>query len=98
MVALDATVTPELAQEGLAREVAHRIQNLRKSAGFDITDRIVTYYDGPDDLATVMREHSQYIGGETLSDDLCQSPPPDGAHSETQQVDGMEVTLAVRRV
>ncbi len=97
MVALDATVTPELAQEGLAREVAHRIQNLRRAAGFDITDRIVTYYEGPDELAAVMQAHAGYIGGETLSDDLCQSPPPDGAHSETQQVEGMEITLAVRR-
>ena len=98
MVALDATVTPELAQEGLAREVAHRIQNLRRSAGFDITDRIVTYYEGPGELAAVMQDHAGYIGGETLSDDLCQSPPPDDAHSETQQVEGMEITLGVRRV
>ena len=44
MVAMDTAITPELAQEGLARELVHRIQNLRRGANFEITDRIVTYY------------------------------------------------------
>ncbi len=98
MVAVDASVTPELAQEGLAREVAHRIQNLRRAANFDITDRIVTYYDGPEDVAQVMQVHSGYITEETLSDDLVAGGPPDDAKSETQKIEGMEVTLGVRRV
>ena len=98
MVAVDASVTPELAQEGLAREVAHRIQNLRRSANFDITDRIVTYYDGPEDLARVMQVHGGYISDETLSDELVAGSAPEEAKSETQKIEGMEVTLGVRRV
>jgi isoleucyl-tRNA synthetase len=43
-VAVDATITPELRLEGLAREVVRRIQAMRKEAGFDIADRITTYY------------------------------------------------------
>ncbi|MDE2787893.1 MAG: isoleucine--tRNA ligase [Chloroflexota bacterium] len=97
MVAVDAQITPELADEGLARELAHRIQNLRKSARFEITDRIVTYFDGPDDVARVMTIHGDYIKQETLSDDLFDSVPEDAAKSETAQIEGMEVTLGVRR-
>ena len=96
MVAVDARITPELADEGLARELAHRIQNLRKGARFDITDRIVTYYDGPDDVARVMSIHGDYIKQETLSDDLFDSLREDAAKSETAQIEGMEVTLGVR--
>ncbi len=101
MVAVDARLTPELADEGLARELAHRIQNLRKNARFEITDRIVTYYQGPDDMARVMAVHRDYIMQETLSDALLAAPPPTddaAARSETQQVEGMAVVLGVRRV
>jgi isoleucyl-tRNA synthetase len=97
-VAVETTVTPELAQEGLARELAHRIQNLRKDAGFEITDRIVTYYQGPEEVGTVMRNHADYIKQETLSEKLVPGSPEDGAKVETQKVEGMEVTLGVRRV
>ena len=102
MVAVDATITPELADEGLARELAHRIQNLRKSARFEITDRIITYYAGPDDVARVMAAHGDYIRQETLSDAIISlmpgaAGPDDAARSETAQVEGMEVTLAVSR-
>ena len=61
MVALDTTITPDLAEEGLARELVHRIQNLRRAAGFEITDRILTYYQGPDSVRTVMEKFSNYI-------------------------------------
>ena len=98
MVAMDSAITPELAQEGLARELAHRIQNLRKDANFDITDRIVTYYQGPEGVAEVIQNHADYIAQETLSDQLVAGAPEDGAKSETQKVEGMEVTLSVKRV
>ena len=98
MVAVDANITPELADEGLARELSHRIQNLRKSARFEITDRIVTYYQGPDDVARVMKTHGDYIKQETLSDDLLAQPPAEDAKSETAKVNDMEVTLGVSRV
>ncbi|MDA0734694.1 MAG: isoleucine--tRNA ligase [Chloroflexi bacterium] len=98
MVAMDSAITPELAQEGLARELAHRIQNLRKDANFDITDRIITYYQGPEEVSQVMQAHADYIALETLSDKLVSGVPEDGATSETQKIEGMEVTLGVRRV
>ena len=98
LVALDARITPELAAEGLARELAHRIQGLRRNARFELTDRIVAYYQGPAAVAQVMQNHAAYIQQETLSDELVAAPPPADAQAETQKVEGMEVTLGVRRV
>ena len=98
LVALDARITPELAAEGLARELAHRLQGLRRNARFELTDRIVAYYQGPAEVAQVMQNHAAYIQQETLSDELVAAPPPAAAQAETQKVEGMEVTLGVRRV
>jgi len=97
-VGLDTRVTPELADEGLARELVHRIQNLRRSAGFEISDRIVAYYTGWERLRHVFDRHGAYVREETLADALLEEPPPPGAASEQQKIDGHEVTLAVRRV
>ena len=98
MAAVDSTITPELAEEGLARELAHRIQGLRRDAKFELTDRIVTYYQGPGQVARVMQNHADYISQETLSDRLLPGAPEDGERPQAQKVEGMEVTLEVRRV
>ena len=98
MAAVDSTITPELAEEGLARELAHRIQGLRRDAKFELTDRIVTYYQGPEQVAQVMQNHADYISQETLSDRLVPGAPEDGERPSAQKVEDMEVTLEVRRV
>jgi isoleucyl-tRNA synthetase len=98
LVAVNGNITDDLRDEGLARELVHRIQNLRRDAGFEITDRIVTYYQGPEEVDRVMRRHAGYVQQETLSEALVAGPTPEGASAETQQVEGMAVTLAVRRV
>ena len=99
MVAMNGEITPELAEEGLARELVHRIQGLRRAANFEVTDHIETWYDGPVDLAGVMRGNfSAYIREETLSDVVEAGPPPEGAKSESAKIEGQEITLAVRRV
>ena len=98
MVALDTTITPELAEEGLARELVHRIQNLRRAAHFEITDRILTYYQGPQRVKEVMLKFADYIQQETLSKELVEGDPTGGAHSEKQGLEGMDVVLGVDRV
>ena len=96
-VGLDTTLTAELADEGLARELVHRIQNLRKAAGFQISDRIATYYRGWDRVREVLASHGDYVRQETLSSELVEGEPPPDAHSEAQKIDGQPLTLAVRR-
>ena len=98
VVAIDSTITQDLADEGLARELVHCIQNLRRGARFDITDRIVTYYQGPDRVREISHKFADYIQQETLSEELVDGEPDDGAHSETQKLEGMQVVLGVRRV
>ncbi len=98
MVAVSTELTEELAQEGMARELVHRIQNMRRSAGFDIADRIVTFYSGDEALSEVMMRFSDYIKHETLSEELSEGAAPDDAYAESQSMDGVEVALGVMRV
>ncbi|MDO8615170.1 MAG: isoleucine--tRNA ligase [Dehalococcoidia bacterium] len=97
-VGLDTQMTPELADEGLARELVHRIQNLRKAAGFEISDRIAVYYAGWDRLREVFARHGAYVRAEVLADELVEGAAPAGAAGEEQRVDGETVKLAVKRV
>jgi len=96
VVGVSRQLTPELVREGLARELAHRIQGMRKSAGFEITDTIVTYYVGPSEVEEVMHDFADYIRQETLSRDLIEGQPTEG-YTETQRIDGKEATLTVVR-
>jgi len=102
MVAVNGELNDELKEEGLAREVVHRIQGMRRSANFDVTDRIVTYYQGPSEFADIMHgAFSDYIRNETLSNDLVDGTPDTESStestSETVKIEGMEITLAVRQ-
>jgi isoleucyl-tRNA synthetase len=97
VVTVSTEMTPELEREGLAREIVHRIQNLRKDAGFDIADRIRVYFTGDDALRAALQVHDAYVRNETLAVDVVESTPPEGAHTESAQVDGGSVSLGVHR-
>lgn len=97
MVGVDIRLTDELIQEGLARELVRRIQNLRKEANFRIEEKIETYYQGDPDLIKVMREHGTYISQETLSLDIVESDGPEGSYSGSYQIDGKDITLHLVR-
>jgi isoleucyl-tRNA synthetase len=97
-VIVSTELTPELVQEGLAREIVHRIQNLRKDAGFEIADRIKTYYAGDTTVRDVMKRFDAYVRQETLTVALSDDAPEHGVHSETANIDGHEITLSVVRV
>ncbi len=93
---LDTTLTPELLRAGRARELVHRIQTLRKDAGFDVEDRIVTAYETAGSLDRVFRDHAEYIKQETLSVALEQRGVHAG-HTWSGEIDGEAVRLAVAR-
>jgi len=98
MVVIDTDISQELLDEGLARELVHRIQTLRKQAGFDIADYIETYYEGGPSVQRVMEKFAQYVKQETLSRKLVEGKPPEGAFSKSQVIDGNKVNLAVKRL
>ncbi|MDD4822561.1 MAG: isoleucine--tRNA ligase [Bacteroidales bacterium] len=69
-VALDITVTDELQKEGIARELVNRIQNIRKSSGFEITDKIrVLILDNPN-ITNALIAYKEYIASQTLATDI----------------------------
>jgi isoleucyl-tRNA synthetase len=96
-VTVPTEIGAELLDEGLAREIVHRLQTMRRDAGFDIADRIVTYYQDDPDIRRVVREFGDYIRQETLSIHLMAEEPPPDAHREEHTVDGHKLWLAVRR-
>ena len=69
-VALDITVTPELVNEGNARELVNRIQKIRKESGFELTDRISVKLADANELKAVIAEFNDYICAEILADKL----------------------------
>jgi isoleucyl-tRNA synthetase len=69
-VALDITLTEELINEGIARELVNRIQNLRKDNGFEVTDKIKVHLQNHISLEKAIRDNEQYIKSETLTDTL----------------------------
>jgi isoleucyl-tRNA synthetase len=97
-VAVLKDVSPELAAEGLAREIVHRLQTMRRSAGFDIADHIITYYDGEDYVDEVMESFADYIGQETLSRELVRGIPQDDVNTESYKLSGYQVQLGVRKL
>jgi isoleucyl-tRNA synthetase len=69
-VALDITVTEALLREGIARELVNRIQNLRKSGGLEITDKINIRIEERSEISEAVKEYAGYIAGQTLASSL----------------------------
>jgi isoleucyl-tRNA synthetase len=98
VVALSTDVPHELIEEGLAREVVHRLQTMRRNAGFDIADYIITRYQAEPPLLQAIQNQSDYIKQETLSRQLICQAPQEGDYTEKHRIDGHHIMLAVRRV
>ena len=71
---------------------------MRRSAGFDITDHIITYYQGDAYIGQVMADFAEYIKQETLSEQLVAGDPADGAFTESHKLAGSAVSLGVKRL
>lgn len=97
-VAIDTTLTPDLIEEGLAREFVRTVQTMRKDAGFNIEDRIVTQYEtGSDTIRKMLTGFSDYVKRETLTTELDEGQVLDGSYSTDARVEGENVRIAIRR-
>jgi len=97
-VAMRTTLTPQLIAEGLSRELVRHLQNMRRNAMFDITDHIITYYQTKEpSIKQVINTFADYIKQETLSRELIDGLPPDGAYSEKHRISDSEVSLAIKK-
>lgn len=96
-VALDTTITDDLLAEGLARESVNRIQNLRKMADLDVTDRILVTYRASETLTEAIERHAGWIRNETLALELEKAEQPEGQFVETFEIGTEQLTVAIRR-
>ena len=92
-VALDITVTDELKKEGLARELVNRIQNLRKSSGFEITDKVNITLASSAEMDGAVEAYQEYIKSQVLANNLVITAEP---ISDATSLDFEDFTLAVK--
>jgi len=90
-VALDATLTDTLRNEGLAREMVNRLQNLRKSSGLDVVDRIDVQIEGSDSLELGITPFIAYIKDEVLADTISF----DSNTGETVEIEGEKINVSI---
>ena len=99
-IALDVTITEELKQEGVARELINRIQNLRKSSGFDVTDKVTVtiYADGEalEEINASLANFSDYVAAQTLA--LSVSAAPLAEAGEAPEVEWNDGTIRINVV
>ncbi len=93
-VVLDTNLTPELVKEGMLREVASKIQTMRKEADFQVTDHIIIYVADNAEMEALMTEHAEEVKGYVLADEIV-TGSMDG-YSKSWNVNGHKVTLGVK--
>jgi isoleucyl-tRNA synthetase len=96
-IALDTSLTDELVQEGLAREFVNRIQNMRKEADFNVTDRIQIGVEASDKMARAIASMDEYIKQETLAKKIVGTPLETSAYTKTWKIDGQECTIFLQK-
>ncbi|RFZ81755.1 isoleucine--tRNA ligase [Mucilaginibacter terrenus] len=95
-VALDVTITEELEQEGIARELVNRIQNLRKDKGFEVTDRINVKVNCPGNIWKALENNLSYICAEILADSVVLDT--ELHEGDKAEIDGIELIISIEKV
>ena len=93
-IALDIELTDELIEEGLARELINRIQNLRKSSGLEITDRIQVLIEDREEIHNAVLHCNEYIAGQVLATSLQLAADVQG---ESVEMDGYNVNIQIEK-
>jgi isoleucyl-tRNA synthetase len=96
-IALDVTITEALKQEGVARELINRIQNLRKTSGFEVTDKVSVkiFAEGEygDEIAASLQNFAEYVGAQTLA--LSVEAAPMAEAGDAPEVEWNEGTIKI---
>ncbi len=96
-VALDVTVTDDLRYEGIAREFVNRIQNIRKEAGFDVTDKITVLIEDHEFVSEAVKRHASYIGSQTLATSVTLAGSFTGSGVREVEIDEVVVKIEINR-
>ena len=94
-VILDTTLTEELINEGLARELVSKVQQMRKNNGYEVMDQITIQYQGDEAVEKAIELHRGYIQQETLAVEIRKE---EGDGFEKQNLNGHETGLYLERV
>jgi isoleucyl-tRNA synthetase len=97
-VALDLDLDDDLIAEGIAREVVRAVQDLRKSSGLAVDDRIELWLSTPgDDVARALELHRDAVAGEALAQTVTLAPPPPGVARDSLNLDGATLFFGLRK-
>ena len=104
-VVLDTSLTQELVDEGFAREIVSKLQNMRRDAGFEVTDRVEAGFEikagggtkAGGGLRGAIAKNRAAIAEETLANGVAETPPPEGAHAREWGIGGESALLWVKR-
>lgn len=96
-VVLDCNLTPELIAEGYQREMVSKLQNMRKDAGFEVSDRIEVTYEAGDELAAAIEAGRDFIMQSVLATTFARGAAPEGAVSQEWDLNGKKAVLSVRK-
>lgn len=97
MVALDTSLSAELVLEGIAREIVRTVQDARKSADLEISDRIVLGISGSELVEQAIAIHGDYIKTETLADSMVSADKVDGHRSE-KTLEDQHWAISLRKI
>jgi len=97
-VALVTDLNDELINEGFAREVVNKIQNMRKSSGFEVTDYINVVIGSDDRLKTAIRNHEDFIRRETLANSISFADSVRVDNGKEWNINGEKTSIAVIKV
>lgn len=99
VVVLDTDLTPSLLAEGVARDVVRAVQQARKDAGLDVSDRIVLRLEAPDEVVRAVTEHQDFVAAEVLASEVVHGPlgAVDVVH-EAEVGDGAPIRVGVAKV
>jgi isoleucyl-tRNA synthetase len=97
-VAIDTELSDELISEGLAREFVNRIQNMRKDAGFDVTDRIKIVFSGSKKLIDAINSFSSYVSNETLAEKLVAGENSNGGIQQDWKIGEFDCSIGIEKI
>jgi isoleucyl-tRNA synthetase len=97
-VAIDKELDQALIEEGLAREFVNRIQNMRKDAGFEVTDKIIVNFTGPDKFNKAIDNFNQYISTETLAEKLSENNKSEKGFTEEFKIGEYDCSINIEKV
>ncbi|MBD5357100.1 MAG: isoleucine--tRNA ligase [Bacteroides sp.] len=94
-VALDVTLTPELKNEGMARELINRIQNIRKASDFEITDKVIVELTDTPEIRDAVKAFGNYISTQVLADNISLVENLEGDSVQPLDIDGVTASARV---